>query len=427
MTPHDVESGTCAPDSVQVMSYEIRELTEDKVDAFRAAISAGFGYDLDPDDNDAAERFLAVFDRERMIPVFDGDSVIGTGGDFELTVTVPGGAQLPMSGLTVITVQPTHTRRGVLTAMMRRHIDQARDRGEALGGLWASEVPIYGRFGYGPAAQMRGIKFDARFAGRGLSEPGVTVRLAAADEAEKILPPLFASVQATRPGMYQRSEPWWKWRIFFDPEKHRDGASALRFAIAEVDGDPVGYMIYRQKASWSQLAEGELRIRELIAGTDAAYRALWHFATNIDLFPMVKHWNIPVDDPLQLVLIDGRTVVTEDLSDSLWIRLIDVADALERRTYTGTDSISIAVHDRFADWNDGTYRLNVENGAAKVDKVTADADVSMDVNTLAALYLGGHDAMGLARVARIDGSPEAVLRLDALFRSAVAPYCGEIF
>ena len=409
------------------MNFEIRELKPKDVDAFRQAISSGFGHDADLDDEQGAERFRTVFDRDRMLPVFAGDEIIGTGGDFELTITVPGGAQVPMSGLTIITVQPTHTRQGVLTAMMRKHIDRARERGEPLGGLWASEVPIYGRYGYGPAVHMRGIKYDARFAGRGHSEDGVTVRLAPAKEAEGLLPLMYATVQGSRPGMFQRSADWWKWRLFFDPEKHREGQSALRHAIAEVDGEPVGYMTYRQKASWDQLAEGELRIREVIATTDAGYRALWHYATNVDLFPIVKCWNIAADDPLQLLLHDGRAVTTTNKSDSLWIRLIDVADALQRRSYEGSGSITVAVEDSFAEWNAGTYRITVDDGAAEVDRVTGDADVEMDVNTLGALYLGGRDAMGLGRVGRITGSPEAIALLDGLFRTAVAPWVQEVF
>jgi predicted acetyltransferase len=409
------------------MSFEIRELKPEDVDAFRQAIASGFGHDTDPDDEQAAERFAAIFDSKRAQPVFDGDTIVGTGGDFEMAITVPGGAQVPMSGLTIITVQPTHTRQGILSAMMRKHIDAAHERGEPLGGLWASEVPIYGRFGYGPAAQMRGVKYDARYAGRGHLEPGVTVRLASGDEAEEILPPLYAAVQANRPGMYQRSDAWWKWRHFYDPEKGREGASALRRAVAEEDGNPIGYMTYRQKGAWDQLAEGELRIRELFATTDRGYRALWHYATNVDLFPIVKHWNIAVDDPLQWLLHDGRTLTTTDLSDSLWVRLVDLADSLQRRTYSGSGAVTIDVADWFAPWNQGTYRLSVADGHGVCEKVTAEADVAMDVNTLGALYMGGRDAMGLARVGRIDGTPEAVALLDSLFRSSVAPWCPEVF
>ena len=164
-----------------------------------------------------------------------------------------------------------------------------------------------------------------------------------------------------------------------------------------------------------------------MATTDAGYRALWHYATNVDLFPIVKYWNIASDDPIQLLLHDGRTVTTTNNSDSLWIRLIDVPDALQGRTYEGSGAITIAVADKFADWNAGTYRLSVDGGAASVERTTVDADVAMDVSTLGALYLGGRDAMGLAQVGRIEGSPEAVRQLDGLFRTAVAPWCPEVF
>lgn len=408
------------------MSVEIRPLTEEHVAAFRRAIWAGFGRDA-PDDKGDIEGFNAVFARDRMYGAFDGDEIVGTGGDFALAMTVPGGAQMPTSGLTIITVRPTHTRQGVLTAMMRKHFDRARERNEMLGGLWASEVPIYGRFGYGWAVMQHGIKIDARLAGRGQSEPGVTVRLIDPEAATAALPLLYEQVQPTRPGMYQRSAPWWKHRHFRDPEWSRDGGSALRYVLAEQAGAPVGYMTYRQKGSWDLLSEGEVRIRELIPVTDAAYRALWYYALNIDLFPNVVHWNNPIDDPVAMIMRDGRAVATTDLRDGLWVRLIDVPGALQSRTYGGSGRLLIGVTDAFCHWNEGTYRMTVDEGEAACKRVTAEPEVLMDVSTLGALYMGGRDATALARAGLISGSPESVGRLNALFRASPEPWCQEIF
>jgi predicted acetyltransferase len=46
-------------------------------------------------------------------------------------------------------VLPTHRRRGVLTAMMQRLLDDAVEHSEPLAILTASEGGIYGRFGFG--------------------------------------------------------------------------------------------------------------------------------------------------------------------------------------------------------------------------------------------------------------------------------------
>jgi len=408
------------------MSFEIRKLTPEDVPAFRQAIAAGFGHDADLEDETGSERFDAIFKLDRANAAFDGDAIVGTGGDFEFEMTVPGGAQVATSGLTIVTVRPTHTRQGVLTAMMREHFDQAMGRGEPLGALWASEAPIYGRFGYGAAAVMHDVKLDARHTGRGGSEPGVTVRLLEIDEAKKALPRIYEQVQPTRPGMYKRSADWWTYRLFYDPEKWREGASATRYAVAEQNGEAIGYLSYRQKGNWDLLSEGEIRITELMPATDAAYRALWHYAVSIDLFPIVKYWNTPADDPLAHLVRDGRAVATK-VTDSLWLRLIDVPMALQLRTYEGSANLVLRITDRFCGWNDGTYRLTVDEGVATCEQITADADVELTVGTLGSLYLGGHSAAALARAGSISGDISAVQRLDRLFGGTLEPWCPEIF
>ena len=274
---------------------------------------------------------------------------------------------------------------------------------------------------------LHGIKVDARHGGRGGAEPGVTVRLVGTEEAKDVLPPLYAQLQKTRPGMYQRSEDWWTHRLFYDPERIRDGGSAIRHALAEGNGAPVGYMSYRQKGNWDLLSEGEVRIRELIPISDAGYRALWHYALNIDLFPIVKYWNNPIDDPLPLLIPNGRAMATTDLGDGLWVRLIDVPAALRARTYSGSGSIVLGIADSFCDWNEGTYRITIDSGVAKCERVATESDVAMDVGTLGALYMGGRDATSLARAGLIDGGADSVAHLNGFFRNSPEPWCPEIF
>jgi len=54
-------------------------------------------------------------------------------------MTVPGGS-LPCGGVTRVSVRSTHRRRGLLTAMMRRQLDEMHERGEPLAALYASEA-----------------------------------------------------------------------------------------------------------------------------------------------------------------------------------------------------------------------------------------------------------------------------------------------
>src|SRR5437868_13738433 len=86
-----------------------------------------------------------------MQGAFDDGRVVGGAGAFPLDLSVPGGS-LPCGGVTAVGVYPTHRRRGALRAMMRAQIDDIHERGEPIAALWASEAPIYGRYGYGLAS-----------------------------------------------------------------------------------------------------------------------------------------------------------------------------------------------------------------------------------------------------------------------------------
>ena len=114
------------------------------------AIGHFFGWEPSEEDSERFSKFLPV---ERMLVATDGKAIVAGAGSFPFEMTVPG-AMVPTAGVTVVGVLPTHRRRGILTSMMRRQLDDTRAGGEPLAALWASEPAIYGRFGYGPGTSV---------------------------------------------------------------------------------------------------------------------------------------------------------------------------------------------------------------------------------------------------------------------------------
>ena len=141
------------------MKITTRPITRDETVQFREAIMFGFGEDLD-DDEFPPEWLDDLLPLDRTVAAFDGDQIVGTLGGFPFEITVPGGAQVPMAGTTIVTVAATHRRRGALSAMMNDHFRDGLKRGEPLVGLWASESLIYGRFGFGVATEQDEIEID---------------------------------------------------------------------------------------------------------------------------------------------------------------------------------------------------------------------------------------------------------------------------
>jgi predicted acetyltransferase len=364
---------------------------------------------------------------ERTRAAFDRGDIVGTLGTFPFDVTAPGGTAVPMGGTTVVTVQPTHRRQGVLTAMMRAHLEEVAAAGEPLAGLWASESVIYGRYGYGMASEHYDTSMEA--ARITFREPptGGSLRLIDPAEAAEVLPRIYEGIRLRRPGMLSRSAAWWKHRRLRDPTFWREGRSARRTVVYERDGEAVAYATYRQKEKWEEFfAHGEVSVVEVMTADREAHASIWDYLTNIDLFPRVTCWNLPVDDPLTAMITDRRRVVRRR-EDALWLRILDVEEAMTSRRYEIDGATTLEVRDEFRPQTAATYRLEVHDGRAECHRIEDEPEVSLGIDVLSGLYLGGGDVHALRAAGRIGGAAESVWQLGRLLHTRRAPWCPEIF
>src|SRR5690606_32004322 len=93
-----------------------------------------------------------TWSRVRGVEAADGELVAMHASYPFARFPVPGG-HVPAAGLTWVGVHPGHRRRGLLRAMIGDHVRRSLDRGEPVSALFAAELSIYGRFGYGLAAR----------------------------------------------------------------------------------------------------------------------------------------------------------------------------------------------------------------------------------------------------------------------------------
>ena len=132
------------------MGVEVRTITEDELEAWGTSMARGF-MRVSPAEGDHEFR-RGHTELDRAWAAFDGTSVVGTLRSFPTPLTLPGGTSVTSAALTAVTVTATHRRQGLLTRMITGDLDSSVDKGEPVGILIAAEFPIYGRFGYGSAA-----------------------------------------------------------------------------------------------------------------------------------------------------------------------------------------------------------------------------------------------------------------------------------
>ena len=396
---------------------ELRPLLPSELVAAYDAIELAFGGDPHPEDR-AVE--LAMIDPRRTLAAFDGGTPVATAGSFDLPMTIPG-AIIPVAGVTWVSVSPVQRRRGLLSSMMRRQLDDLHSEGKAVAALWASEGGIYQRFGYGVASRQLHI---AAPRGAAFSRPVDTDGLQLVAPTQARLAPLHQHVAAATPGWSARPDAWWSYRLY-DPPHRRHGASPLRCVV---DGDD-GYALYTTKSGWGDSGpEGTVRLRELAARTPAAAARLWRYLLDLDLMTTVTASELPVDSPL-LELLAAPRGANARLSDGLWMRLVDVAAALPLRRYAAEIDVVLQVADEHCPWNAGRYRLAAGPSGATCTTTTDPAQLSLTVRELGAAYLGGTSLQALARAGWVEElRPGALAAASTAFGwSGNAAHCPMVF
>lgn len=409
------------------MNLELRPITGDELPTFALHVGTAFGWNFQPEHLPEWERFLEL---DRTLAAFSDGTMVGTSGALSFELTAPGGVTAPTGGVTVVTVSPTHRRRGILTAMMRGLLDQGRERGEPTSILLASESLIYGRFGYGLATTQVDYQIERRSGAlrSQYDSPGMTA-LVDKERVRRDFPPLYDRVRRSQPGFIDRKESWWDdWLT--DPERERGGASGRFYVVYERAGEVEGYLAYRMKSEWQQgIARTEMRVKEFMTATSEAYVGLWQFCMGMDLVERVRFESRPLDEPVRWMLADPRRLQYSEVGDHLWARLVDIPSALQSRRYAADGAITLAVEDPFCPDNSGTYRLEGgPDGATCRRKSDTEPDLALGVDDLGAVYLGGVSFRTLARAGRVEErTPNAIAPADAMFVSDIAPFCANHF
>lgn len=376
----------------------------------------------------ASEQDLARFVEEvtaegyHAQAAFVDGQLVGATAMLSLGLTVPGLRTVPMGGVTSTGVIATHRRRGLLRQMMQAMFDQALERGEVVAGLSASEGSIYGRFGFSPATTRTRWEIERTDAAliESYASAG-TLELTDAATARRLWPVLHDVVRRQRVGEVSTLAE--RWDSLSDASSGTDGA--LHYLThTGPDGELDGIAHYR--LPWSPVLEetGTLVVERLDATTDEAYRALWRLLLDVDLTRRIVAASRPADEPLRWMLRNPRALRVTRQSDNLWVRLLDVPTALAARSYETSGTLVFAIDaDPMCPHNAGTWRLQTDRNGATCSRVDAPPEVSMDIQCLGSLYLGGVSPFLLASAGRLrQHRAGATATASRLFRTDPAPF-----
>ena len=361
---------------------EVRAIRDEDIPAWVRCVGTAFHVGSDVSDDRVEFARMIMNDLSRRVAAFVDGVLCGTAGSFVEELTVPGGATVPMSAVTQVTVLPTHRRRGLLREMMHTQLADVRQRGELVAMLIAAEWPIYGRYGYGLAIEAAATVVDAKAAAFREPAPTGSVEIVDLATLRALAPPVFDRHRLVTPGAITRGDLMWDIRTGVTPRPHEpEPKGRVRVVRRDASGAVDGYAVYETQEEWvHNRPQVKLSVLELITANDDAYADLWRFLCAIDWVTEITAHVRAVDEDLRQLFVDGRVARQADRSDHMWVRLLDVPGALSARRYEVPVSVVLDVRDDV--FGDGRYRLEGDARSASCVPTGEPADVALGVDIL---------------------------------------------
>lgn len=409
------------------MPIAIRTIDPDETSGWLASLRSSFHatWPVEP----LAEDVRTLWDYDRVWAATEGQTIVGTARSWATQLTVPGGAPVPGTAIAAVSVLATHRRRGVMRSLMTADLVAARERGEVVGVLWASQAPIYGRFGFGPATRAATWTVEV---GTGVvpgeARAGALTVTPVSTDARDLIKGVFERWRVRQPGEIRRREFTWDVELGLRVRLRGDDPwSGTLVVHRDPAGDPDGYVRYHLEERWERRqGKGVLHVDELHTLTDEAYRDLWRLVCGMEWAGTVRAEQRSPQERLPWLVSDGRTAQPESVADGLWLAFLDLPRALESRSYHADGRLVIGVMS--ADGTQERVALDASTDGAICRPTEASPDVVVPAQALAAAFLGD---VGL-RVATIghgadEHRPDALALLDRLLRTLDPPWCSTFF
>jgi predicted acetyltransferase len=324
-----------------------------------------------------------------------------------------GGRSVPNVGIAGVGVRPDFRGHGVAHELMSRTVNECRDKGIALSGLYPATQALYRRSGYEAAGHR--LEINLRLDSIRIRERAATMRRLEEGDRPR-LETLYRQVAQHRDGYLDRVEYLWD-RVF------RPMGEATR-GYGVFEGDELeGYLYLKHRDKVDGFYH--LSLTDFIFSTPRAGRRLLAFLAGHSSMAGEVRWYGGPNDPALYLLSEQRYKM---LFRFFWmIRITHLEAALSARGYpVGLETeLHLDIADDIVPAHNGKFVLQVADGKGTV-KRGGRGDLGLDIRGLTALYTGFLSPDLLKAAGRAEGSDDALRRAGAAF-AGPTPTMADMF
>lgn len=296
------------------------------------------------------------------------------------------GAQvvLPMGGIGGVCCLPASRGKGYAGELLKVALRTMHEAGQPLSSLYPFSWDFYRRYGWEWVGLNRTYAVPTR-----LFKPASEtefVRAATPEDRPKIAA-VYTQLARKYRGMLARTDKQWN-SVLEDREEHYTYTYLYEHPSEHPSEQPSDVGSAEGYLTYNGGKPEETRLQEFVATTPRARRALLGLLRRHEMQVDKFKWDAPSDDPLyhQLCHNDIETRI-EPMTQG---RIVDVAFALSAWSPArdATGSFTLAVQDEHAPWNEGTWRVEFEQGNVDIERTDDAPQLSMPIQSLSQAYYG---------------------------------------
>ena len=401
-------------DNSKKPNYEIRHLTTDDLEMYNALLRYAFQVteqeltETGWRDDEIKQSKFPVLERADVLGCFDGENLVSQIAVYPLDMNIYGTTR-SIGFVTSVCTYPEYTGHGIMKRLMRRSLEDMREKKQSFAMLFPYSIPLYRRFGYEIISNKISYTVKDRQIPAKAQAPGYVRRVGWENRDFMELHAKFASI--THGCLYRNALAWeeyWRW-------DEDDTNVAVYYNVKD---KPCGYMVYLIK-------NDIMHIKEMVYLNREAQKGLWEYIHAHDSMIDEVHGSTYFSEPIAFEMDDGD--IKESIRPYAMGRIIDVEDFLADYPCDpdgGTLCIELEIEDSLLPWNDRTFNVRFADGHCTMTHEPAEYHLKMGIGTFTTLLLGYKTAERLYELERIEGREEAVERLDDVLFHKI-PYISD--
>jgi len=345
-----------------------------------------------------------------LFAMFEDGSPVATVAEARMTQRLRG-KSFGMGGVWGVATHPNSRRKGYCRQLMARLLESIHEDGRPLTCLYPFRESFYQRLGYVNFPLPRKAIFD----------PSSLAPLLRADlDGDVELMLIGDGYDVYREFLQRYQEQTHGMAVLEHPDFAAANQNRSWLAVARVDGEPVGLMLYSLKGE--EVTKFTFQaVRFYYHTPQGRYLLLDWIARHIDQVDKAEVWLPPYEQP---------ETWFEDLNlklEEVWIppmgRVLDVAGLAGM--HVGDSSFSAQISDPLCPWNEKTWKFESVGGTLEVSPASR-PDCTLTIQGLTALVYGTHNPANFSIRGWGDPSDEVQAAMRTVFPPKLA-YLHEMF